>query len=46
MFTHHLSRRHAKDDSREELPLLLYAVVSALLPYAAAAALILFGQTF
>lgn len=35
---------HLTDASRNELKLVLYALASALLPYAAATLLILFGQ--
>ncbi|MDB5953820.1 hypothetical protein [Ramlibacter sp.] len=36
---------HFSDESRKQLKLVLYAVASALLPYAAATLLILFGQS-
>ena len=36
---------HLTQESRNELKLVLYAVASALLPYAAATVLILFGQS-
>lgn len=44
MHTNFTPREHAPRKSNDGLHLLLYAVASALLPYAAAAALLLIGQ--
>jgi len=45
MNTKYALGHHFTDQSRKELKLMLYAVASALLPYAAATLLILFGQS-